>query len=240
MKRFTMLVALAAALALPAMARADFKGAEDKTPVKEGTFVFSLDYSLGTYLDVQYKDEMDVDVTDTVTQSTYAFGMRGTMYDWTKKTPLGSVPGIWFEANIGWIAAGQPGAEFGDDGGGGILWNTRMAGPWKILHTKNLKFGGGIGFTFGIQMGVPAQIRGEYMLAMDAFVMGVAEVKLGGLKTMFEGEYAIGTEYDEQRLYGHVALGKLTIGGQFILGQADVDYFQVGVNLGIRVNTEKF
>jgi hypothetical protein len=236
MKRLSIRVVLSVGLLLPATAFAD----EDEAPppAKEGTFALTFDYSLGTYLDVPVENEGGGTTNQTVNQGIYAVSFRGTSYDWTKKTPLGAVPGVWFDFNIGWIGAGQDGAGFGDDGGGGLLWNTRLAGPWKIFHSKNLKIGGGIGFTFGIQMGLPAQIRGEYMLAFDAFVMGVAELELGGLKTMVEGEYAAGSDYNEQRFYGHVAVGKFAVGGQLILGQADIDYFQAGVNLGFRWNSD--
>jgi len=233
------LVATALAAA-PTLAHADD---DEATPVKEGTLIFSLDYLLGVYPGAAVADGMGTGGTimEDVTQSSYVMGFRGTMFDWTKKTPLGAVPGVWFDLAVGWNGSTGEGREFADEGGSGLIWNSRMAGPWKIMQSKNLKVGAGIGFTFGIQMGMPGG-TGRVMeaFAFDAFAMAVAEVRLGGLKTMFEADYAVGVGYNEQRVYGHVALGKLAIGGVFLLGQADTNYTQIGVNLGYRFNTEKF
>ena len=221
-----------AVLAIPAVAVAD-----DDPPNKLTTAMVSLDYALGTYVDVTHKDAAGMDVTETLNQTRYAIGVRFEIYDWTKTTPLGATPGLWFDAQLGFIAGDDraSGDKKIGDGGGGPLWDLRMSGPWKIFDTKRLRLGAGIGFRGGLELGLPAGTnRVDDFLALDASVMAIADVQLPKVKVMIEGEYAVGVGYVEQRAYGHVAFGHLALGAQLTVGQADINYFVFGLNLGFR------
>lgn len=229
---------IASVLALSSVAHAGEEGMGT-----ERVFTVSLDGALGTYIDSQYHDDTTMmDVTKTVTQMQYFLGVRGLIWDEDKTTPLDHTPGLWIDMQFGWIAnSGAPSdAGFGDDGGGGILMNMKLSGPWRIINSKHMKLGAGIGFGFGLQMGLPAGADRPFgALAADAFLLAVMETKLGGLKSVFEGEYAAGSGYNEERVYGRVGLGRWAVGGMLVAGQAGINYLQVGVNIGRSWETGK-
>jgi len=210
--------------------------AEDD-PTKTETLLISLDYALGTYVDTVHRDgTTDMDVTGTVTQARYAIGIRLELYDWRNKTPLGTVPGIWFDGQLGYVAADSfSGDRSGTAGEGGPLLDLRMSGPWKLLDTPHLRLGAGLGFRGGIEVGAPPGTgRLSDAFAFDASVMAIADLKLSKATAMIEGEYAAGVGYTEQRLYGNVGLGWLALGATLTAGQADVNYVVFGLNLGYR------
>jgi len=133
--------------------------ADDAGMGAERVFTVSLDAALGTYLDSKYQDPATMmDVTETVTQMQYFLGLRGLIWDEDKKTPLGHTPGLWVEFGAGWIAAANApmDAGFGDEGGGRLLINMKLSGPWQLYKSKHMSLGAGIGFGFGMQMGLVA------------------------------------------------------------------------------------
>jgi hypothetical protein len=192
----------------------------------------SFDYLMGFFPDAHYEDASGNLQTHSLRQSYYAVSGRLLHSDSAVSTPLGAMPSVWVDINLGYIS-GADGID-SSDADGGILWNIRLAGPWQLVRRGGTKLSAGVGFTMGVQAGLPAGLRSMGLLAFDAFVMALAEFDLGGVKALVEAEYASGAGYNEQRAYGHVALGKLAIGGVLFVGQSTTNYFGFGASLGGR------
>lgn len=191
---------------------------------QEQSFVASFEYGHNVYFDGDTEPS----------HSSYTLAMRVLRVDDSRRTPLGSVPGVWLYLDSAWLTASNDSASFlVDEGGGGVSFNFRIGGPWRLLRTRHLMLSAGLGLGAGLHLGTPVERGGG-----DAFLMGVAQTTLGGLRTLIEGEYAVGNSYTEQRLYAHVALGMWTLEATLLFGQATADYLQFGIGLGLRLDSE--
>jgi hypothetical protein len=159
--------------------------------------------------------------TISVSQPSYAFTLRGTLWNPASSTALGHMPAMDVDLRAGWWGASEGLASAASrrrEEEGGFWLVTKTTYPWAIIDSKFFRLGAGFGFGIGFELDTwnpGEEIDLDFCLHGKAVVYPTGSPE--GLAIDVGYDFGlVGLSYETQhRLRASVLLGALVLGVRF-------------------------